>query len=207
MRYKAFAKVNLFLKIVGKRGDYHEIISRFILVDSLYDVLEFKDKTQDCEFELHGDFGCELKSNTIYKTYKAMCEAGYEKELKVFLSKKALYVEKNIPSFAGLGGGSSDSAMFLHMLNKEAKLGLLDEDLAKIGLKVGADVPFFVYGYKSANVGGIGEVVEKFEEEPLKVEIFTPKIKCDTKEIYQAFRKNYLIEPEFAKKLKSMKSI
>lgn len=206
MKDKAYAKVNIFLKIVGTRGNYHELLSRFVKIENFYDELEFKDKKSDSEFELVGDFGCALESNTIFKAYKATCKAGYEKELKEFFAKKALHVKKNIPSFAGLGGGSSDAATFLKMINKEANLGLSEDELAKIGLNVGADVPFFLYGYSSANVRGIGEVVEEFKEEPLKVEIFTPNIKCDTAKVYKAFRQNYMIEPELAKKMAKMSS-
>jgi 4-diphosphocytidyl-2-C-methyl-D-erythritol kinase len=207
MIYKAYAKVNIFLKIVGTRGDYHELVSRFIRVENLYDELKFSDKKEDCEFELVGDFGCDLKSNTIFKAYKALCNAGYEDILKEFFGSKSLHVEKNIPSFAGLGGGSSDVATFLNMINANANLKLSVEELAKIGSSVGADVPFFVYGFKSANVSGIGEVVEEFEEEPLHVEIVTPKIMCDTAEVYKAFRQNFMIEPELAKKMANMSSL
>ena len=202
----AFAKVNVFLKIVGTRGSYHEISSRFILVKSLFDKLYFTPKKNSDKFELYGDFGCNLKQNTIYRAYLAMCDAGYKDKLEKITSKYALHVEKNIPSFAGLGGGSSDAATFLHMLNKKAKLGLKDEELAKIGLRVGADVPFFIYGYKSANVSGIGEIVETFEETPLHVEIFTPDIKCDTGKIYRLFRENYRIDLKLADKMSKMKS-
>lgn len=206
MRYPAFAKVNVFLKIVGKRDNYHEILSRFVKVKNLSDYLEFKDKKTNQEFELVGDFGCKTESNTIYKAYKATCKAGFEDKLKDFFKNHSLHVEKNIPSFAGLGGGSSDAAVFLHMINSELNLGLGEEELAKIGLEVGADVPFFVYDYNSANISGIGEIVEEFEEDLLDIEVFTPNIKCDTKEVYKAFRQNYIIEPVLAKKMSKMKS-
>ena len=204
---RAYAKVNVFLKIVGKRGGYHELLSRFIKVENLYDELEFVDKQNDEEFELHGEFGCPLKSNTIYKAYLSTCKAGFKKELKEFFTCKALSVKKNIPSFAGLGGGSSDAATFLHMINKEANLNLSDEKLATIGLEVGADVPFFIYGYSSANVSGIGEVVEEFVEKPLHVTTLTPDIKCDTGAVYRAFRENYSVDVELAKKMAKMSSI
>jgi len=204
---KAHAKVNIFLKIVGKRGDYHELISRFVKVQNLYDELEFKEKKIDEEFELHGEFGCALKSNTIYKAYEATCKAGFQKELKEFFTYNALHVNKNIPSFAGLGGGSSDAATFLHMINKEANLNLKNNELAKIGLEVGADVPFFVYGYNSANVSGIGEFVEEFKERPLHVETITPNIKCDTGAVYRAFRNNYEVDIDLANKMAIMSSI
>ncbi len=204
---KAYAKVNIFLKIVGKRGNYHELLSRFILVKNLYDELEFKDKQTDEEFELHGEFGCALESNTIFKAYLSTCKAGFEKELKEFFTCKALHVKKNIPSFAGLGGGSSDAATFLHMINKEANLGLSNDELASIGLEVGADVPFFIYGYNSANVSGIGEVVKEFKEKPLQVETMTPNIKCDTGAVYKAFRENYKVDVDLAEKMAKMSSI
>lgn len=206
MRYKAYAKINIFLKIVGTRGNYHEILSRFILVKNLFDELYFAEKKSDEEFELVGDFGCPLFQNTIYKAYEALKEAGFKEEVTKLFQKKALHVEKNIPSFAGLGGGSSDCASFLHMVNCEANLGLSDAALANIGLGVGADVPFFVYNYESANVAGIGEIVEKFDEEALHVEIVTPDIKCDTGAIYRAFRKEYKIDINMAKQMLKMKS-
>jgi 4-diphosphocytidyl-2-C-methyl-D-erythritol kinase len=206
MIYHAYAKVNVFLKIIGKRDNYHEILSRFILVKNLYDVLEFREKTTEDAFELHGEFGCTLTQNTLYKAYKATCKAGYEKQLKELFTQNSLHVKKNIPSFAGLGGGSSDAATFLHMMNKQANLNLDNDKLAEIGLSVGADVPFFIYGYESANVSGIGEIVEEFKEEPLHVETFTPAINCDTAAVYRAFRENYKIDVDLANKMKKMKS-
>ena len=206
MIYKAYAKVNVFLKIVGKRGDYHEILSRFVKVENLYDELEFKEKQSSEEFELKGKFGCSLKSNTIYKAYLSTCKVGFEKELKEFFAYKSLYVKKNIPSFAGLGGGSSDAAIFLQMINKEVGLGLSNKELADIGLEVGADVPFFIYDYNSANVSGIGEVVTEYEEVPLHVKITTPDIKCDTGSVYRAFRDNYMVDIELAQKMAKLSS-
>ena len=207
MTYNAYAKVNIFLKIVGKRGNYHELLSRFVLVKNLYDELEFKEKQSSDEFELVGEFGCELKQNTIYKAYSSTCRAGYEKELKEFFKHRSLHVKKNIPSFAGLGGGSSDAATFLHMINKEANLNIDHEELASIGLEVGADVPFFIYGFSSANVSGIGEVVREFKEAPLHVEIMTPDINCDTGAVFKSFRENYKIDVDLAKKMAKMTSL
>ena len=204
---RAYAKINIFLKIVGKRENYHELLSRFVLVRNLYDEMEFKTKQTNKEFELHGEFGCALESNTIFKAYLSTCKVGFEKELKEFFTYKALHVKKNIPSFAGLGGGSSDAATFLHMINKEVNLGLSNDELAKIGLEVGADIPFFIYGYDSANVSGIGEVVNEFKEKPLHVKIITPNIKCDTKSVYRAFRDNYKEDINLAEKMAKMSSI
>ena len=188
--YKAYAKVNIFLKITGMRGDYHEILSRFVLIENLYDTLSFVPKTEDA-FMIDGNFSCDTKSNTIYKAYLALYEATHSNALKEQMENFAIKVEKNIPAFAGLGGGSSDAATYLLMCNEVLELGLDKKQLATIGAKVGADVPFFVYGYSSANVSGIGEIVLPFEEEPLPIETITPAIEISTPKVYQAFRKHF----------------
>lgn len=187
--YNAFAKVNIFLKITGKRGDYHTISSRFVRVNSLYDTLWFEEKEKS-DFEIKGNFNCPIKDNTIYKAYSALLEATKSEQLIAWMQTHTLCVEKRIPSFAGLGGGSSDASTFLHMCNDILELGLTKETLAKIGAKVGADVPFFVYGYPSANVSGIGEIVESFTEPSLEFEINTPNIDIRTPTVYQYYRQN-----------------
>ena len=192
-KYKAFAKVNIFLKITGKRGNYHEIFSRFMKLPHLYDELSFEQKSEP-GFILHGDFGCNTEQNTIYKAYKALLVVTNSDALANLIETYAIKVKKNIPSFAGLGGGSSDAATFLKMCNNTLDLGLSLNELAKIGSRVGADVPFFIYDYNSANVSGIGEIVEKFNEECLDIEILTPKIEISTPKVYQSFRENFYKE-------------
>ncbi len=206
--YKACAKVNIFLKITGTRGDYHEIISRFMKVPALYDELSFVPKTSE-KFEIIGDFNCETQQNTIYKAYIALKEFTKSESLTKLLRNYGVHVNKKIPSFAGLGGGSSDAATFLKMCNEVLHLGLSKSELANVGAKVGADVPFFVYDYESANVSGIGEIVEKFDEEPLALEIFTPKIEISTPQVYKTYRELYFspIDGFKVDELKRMKSI
>ena len=191
--YKAYAKVNIFLKITGKRGDYHEILSRFVLVNNLYDTLTFVTKQSD-DFEIEGAFSCETKQNTIYKAYIALLEETKAESLERLMQSHAIKVEKQIPSFAGLGGGSSDAATYLLMCNEVLHLGLSRDELATIGSKVGADVPFFVYGYQSANVSGIGEIVEAFDEPALKIKTVTPNIEISTPKVYQGFREHFYKE-------------
>ncbi len=191
--YKAYAKVNIFLKITGKRGDYHEILSRFVLVKNLCDTLTFVPK-EDEDFVILGDFNCATSQNTIYKAFKALLEATRSESLKRLMQSHAVKVEKEIPSFAGLGGGSSDAATYLLMCNEVLHLGLSRDELAAIGAKVGADVPFFVYGHESANVSGIGEIVEAFDEPSLNIQTLTPKIEISTPKVYQAFREHFYKE-------------
>ena len=205
--YTAPAKVNIFLKITGKRGNYHEILSRFMRIDALYDTLCFVPKDEEA-FMILGDFACETKQNTIYKAYSALLEATGSEALKRLMQTYAVKVEKSIPAFAGLGGGSSDAATYLKMCNEVLHLGLSLDELAAIGAKVGADVPFFIYGYASANVSGIGEVVEAFEEEPLDIEVRTPTVEISTPAVYTAFRDGFYKElsAEEVRKLSAMDS-
>lgn len=202
---KSYAKVNIFLKIAGKRDNYHEIVSRFVRVHSLYDVVRFE-KGEFEEFTLEGDFGCETEKNTIYKAYLELYSMF--KNLEEIFKNYKVVVEKNIPEFAGLGGGSSNCATFMLMVNILADLKLSRDELAKIGAKIGADVSFFIYEYDSANVTGIGEIVEKFDEEVLEIQTFTPKIECNTGAIFTKFREEFYkeISKEEAQNLLSMKS-
>ncbi|MEA3371920.1 MAG: 4-(cytidine 5'-diphospho)-2-C-methyl-D-erythritol kinase [Campylobacterota bacterium] len=211
--HKAYAKVNIFLKITGTRGDYHEIISRFMKVESLYDELSFVSKehldAKANEFKIVGDFSCETHDNTIYKAYFALKNATQSESLEKLMQTHAIKVEKNIPAFAGLGGGSSDAATYLKMCNEVLHLGLSVNELAKIGLSVGADVPFFIYGYDSANVSGIGEIVEGFDEELLDFEVFTPDVKISTPKVYKVYRESFYepIDGFETQRLKKMNSL
>jgi len=189
---KAHAKVNIFLKITGYKEGYHTLLSRFMRVEDLYDTIEFV----PCECDSFTIEGCDdipLESNTIYKAYKALNDATGDLDILNFFYKHKVVVTKHIPSQAGLGGGSSDAAAFMRLVKEVCDLMISTDDLAKIGTEVGADVPFFVYNYPSANVSGFGEIVEAFEEVPLDLEIYTPDIKCDTAEVYKTFN-HYLLQ-------------
>ncbi len=190
MTKKSYAKVNIFLKIVGIRENYHLIASRFVRVKNLFDTISFIKKDVD-NFSIEGNFSCILEKNTVYKAYKELEKFD---EVKEFFKKNIVKIDKNIPEFAGLGGGSSNCATFLNMVNQACNLNLSKEELAKIGSNIGADVPFFVYEFDSANVSGIGEIVEEFKEELINIEVITPKIACDTGKIYKNFREKFYKE-------------
>jgi 4-diphosphocytidyl-2-C-methyl-D-erythritol kinase len=202
---KSYAKVNIFLKISNKRDGYHELVSRFVRVHSLYDNISFI-KSSRKAFDIIGEFGCKMETNTVYKAYKLLEK--YD-SVRNFFQSYSVKIEKKIPEFAGLGGGSSNAATFLNMTNKYCNLNLSKDELCEIAVKIGADVPFFVYEYDSANVTGIGEIVEKFDEEILDIEIITPQIKCNTGEIFKVFRENFYkqISNEDANNLLKLKSI
>lgn len=207
-RYKAFAKVNIFLKITGMRGNYHTITSRFMRVSSLFDTLWFEPKLTP-EFEIRGNFDCEIHSNTIYKAYKHLLTYTRSNALSTLMEKYAVCVDKQIPSYAGLGGGSSDAATYLHLCNDTLHLGLSIEELCEIGSAVGADVPFFVYGYESANVSGIGEIVQPYNEKLIDFETITPPIQISTPAVYRYYRDHLYapISTEEASHLESIPSL
>ena len=190
-KYKSYAKVNIFLKISGKRDNYHTIVSRFMKVKNLYDSIELIPDNPN-KFNLLGEFGCELEKNTLYKAYKLLLETS--PKVKELFEKYSIKVEKSIPEFAGLGGGSSNAACLLNIINDKCELKLSKDELSRIGVQIGADVPFFVYDYESANVTGIGEIVEEFKEDILDIKTFTPKIKCHTGNIFTLFREKYYKE-------------
>ncbi len=209
MTAKAYSKVNVFLKVVGTRANLHLISSRFMRVDNLFDTIEFKKKeTPNESFELIGNFGCQTEQNTIFKAYEFLQSHIKNQHLKNFFSNHKVKVTKNIPEFAGLGGGSSDAGAFLNLINKVLQLRVKKDILALIGAKVGADVPFFIYNYKSANVSGIGEIVEEYEEELLDIKTKTPKIECNTAKVYQKYRSDYIdsVNINFINKLSKMSS-
>lgn len=205
MRYRAHAKVNIFLKITGKRGDYHTITSRFMRVNNLFDTLWLEPKSTP-EFEIRGNFDCDIASNTIYKAYKYLLSYTRSHALSTLMEEYAVCVDKQIPSFAGLGGGSSDAATFLRMCNEKLDLGLETEVLAEIGVNIGADVPFFLYDYESANVSGIGEIVEHFNEPLIDFEVITPPLKISTPAVYHYYR-DHLYAPITPKEIHALEAM
>jgi len=188
---KAHAKINIFLKITGHKDGYHTLLSRFVRVEDLYDTIKFV--PSECKtFTIEGCDDIPLESNTIYKAYTTLKEHTSSTAILDFFSKHKVIVTKRIPSQAGLGGGSSDAAAFMRLSNEVCNLQIDTDTLAEIASTIGADLPFFIYNYASANVSGFGEIVMPFEETPLEIELFTPDIKCDTAEVYKTFHK-YLL--------------
>jgi len=188
---KAHAKVNIFLKITGHKEGYHTLLSRFMRVEDLYDTITFV--PYECErFTIEGCDGVPLESNTIYKAYKALNDHTGDLDILNFFYAHKVVVTKRIPSQAGLGGGSSDAAAFMRLVKEVCNLMISTEELAKLGSTIGADLPFFIYNYPSANVSGFGEFVEPFEEAPLALELYTPDIGCDTTVVYKTFKAHLL---------------
>jgi 4-diphosphocytidyl-2-C-methyl-D-erythritol kinase len=186
MKIKAYAKINIFLKIVGHDGFYHLLKSRFMKVKNLYDEIEIVEADK---FNIVGDINCVLRDNSVFKAYVELTKA--YPEIKKWFIGKEIRIHKNIPEMAGLGGGSSDAAAFLRLVNEKSGLNLSKNQLCEIGKKIGSDVPFFIYDYDSANIYGRGDIVEKFDEELLDIEVFTPPIECSTPEVYKIYKEMF----------------
>ncbi|MCF6271035.1 MAG: 4-(cytidine 5'-diphospho)-2-C-methyl-D-erythritol kinase [Melioribacteraceae bacterium] len=138
---KAPAKTNIGLNIVSKREDgFHNLETVFYQIHDLYDVIVFE-KSDKLELILLDDIQELGKNNIIINAVKLL-----EKKVKKDLFCK-ITLKKNIPIGAGLGGGSSDGASTLKAVNKLFELGLRDEELKTLALKLGSDVPLFLYDY------------------------------------------------------------
>lgn len=149
IRVPSPSKLNLFLHITGRRPDgYHELQSIFQLID-LCDWLEFE-QTADKQIQIEGLASVDLEQNLIYRAIQVL------KPYTKAYSGLKIRLEKNIPMGAGLGGGSSNAATTLIVVNQLWDCGLTIEQLAELGVKLGADVPIFVYG-RNAWAEGIGE--------------------------------------------------
>ena len=144
------AKLNLFLHIIGRRADgYHLLQSVFQLIDWC-DTIQLR-RLPENEIHLVNPIpGVKPEDDLVVRAAKLLKEA-YPTKFGVEID-----LTKEIPMGAGLGGGSSDAASTLIGLNALWNLQLDQQSLCDIGLKLGADVPFFIFG-KNAFVEGIGE--------------------------------------------------
>ena len=175
--FPAPAKVNLFLHIVGQRPDgYHLLQTVFRLLD-FYDTIYLK-PTNSKEIKRANDVsGVPEDSDLCIRAARLLqqhtgCAHGAE-----------IMVEKNIPMGGGLGGGSSDAATVLLALNRLWQLNLSREELLGLGLKLGADVPFFIYG-TNAWAEGIGEQLQSIELRDAYYVVLTPDVHVSTAQIF-----------------------
>jgi len=179
---KSFAKINLGLEIYGKREDgYHNLRTIFQTVN-IFDIIKVRDNNSK-GININGiDSSIALKEdNSIFKAFKIISrnydlKCGFE-----------VFVEKKIPVGSGLGGGSSNAAVFLLFLNEYFKLGLSLESLIEIAKEIGADVPFFLVG-GTVLAEGIGEKLSLLDDlEERLIGIVVPDIKVSTSLIFSEF--------------------
>ena len=173
---QAYAKVNLFLYVTEKRSDgYHNIYSLLVPIN-IFDTITI---TYASSTKLTcTDISIQHKNNTILKTDNIL-RSQYS-----LTGNFHIHLDKKIPYGSGLGGGSSDAAAYLKLVNKAAKLNLSNNDMFNIMAQVGSDTIFFLQN-KPAIVSGRGEIIEKTIELPkLFFLIINPNINISTKQIY-----------------------
>lgn len=176
IRVPSPAKLNLFLHITGRRPDgYHELQSIFQLID-LCDWLEFE-QTDDRQIQIEGLSSVDLEQNLIYRAAQIL--QPYAKAPSGLIIR----LEKNIPMGAGLGGGSSNAATTLIVLNQLWYCGLNSEQLAELGVKLGADVPIFVHG-RNAWAEGIGEHLTFIDLDQKQFIVLKPDCFISTQQLF-----------------------
>lgn len=171
-------KINLFLYITGKRADgFHDLQSLFCLLNH-GDTMRFEvqDDNQG-RIELDNTMGMALEDNLIYKAVKLL----QEHSNKAF--SVAIGVDKVLPMGGGLGGGSSNAATTLLMVNHLAKLNINKDTLLNLGAKLGSDVPFFVGGH-NAYVEGRGEFLYPKDIADRYYLVVTPAVHVSTKDVF-----------------------
>jgi 4-diphosphocytidyl-2-C-methyl-D-erythritol kinase len=178
-RWPAPAKLNLMLRIVGQREDgYHLLQTVFQFIDlcdwiTFHPVEDGKVSLREVIPGVPEEEDLTIRAANLLKK-ETGCQFGV-----------CIEVEKNLPMGGGLGGGSSDAATTLLVLNKLWNLHLPIEKLMDLGLSLGADVPVFVYGY-SAWAEGVGEKLEKIELDQQWVVVIKPECHVNTKEVFLA---------------------
>lgn len=182
------AKINLGLNIVEKRNDgYHNLQTVFLPVQ-LCDALEIKTMSElfpsdtNCDLKVSGDgICCNEADNLVVKAYN-MLAADYE------IPRIHTHLYKRIPSQAGLGGGSSDAAFMLKLLDQRFRINAGNAELEKYAARLGADCPFFINA-EPAYAEGIGEILSPVEITDNALSGYTlvivkPQVSVSTKEAF-----------------------
>jgi len=175
--FLAPAKINLFLHITGQRADgYHLLQTVFRLLD-LYDTIQLRPTKDGVIKRINDVAGVPPEQDLCVRAAKLLqqhmhCPLGVE-----------ILVEKRIPMGGGLGGGSSDAATVLLALNRLWQLNLSRKELMSLGLKLGADVPFFIFG-KNAWAEGVGEQLEAINLRDSYYVVLNPNIHVSTAQIF-----------------------
>ena len=186
-KYKIFsnAKINIGLNVFQKEDDgYHNI-------DSIMAPIDLSDEMDITFYSDLGDLKIECSDkniptderNILFKTYKAFLEESKKEKKKI-----DIILKKNIPSEAGLGGGSSNAGFFLKLLNEHYGNIYNESELEELAMRIGSDVPFFIKN-KTARIGGKGNRVEIVENNIKDTIILIKPIEfgVSTKEAYDSF--------------------
>jgi 4-diphosphocytidyl-2-C-methyl-D-erythritol kinase len=182
MRIKSFAKINLGLEVKGKREDNYHEVRTLLQTINFFDVLEFR-STEQSEILLKGDDTTISwdRDNLIFRAALLL------KEQFNVAKGIDIHVTKNIPPGKGLGGGSSNAAVTLHVLNKSWGLRLGKKALMNLGKHLGADVPFFLEGGLCLGSGRGDDIIPLSDVDTLFCLLVLPSFSIQTAHIYSHF--------------------
>ncbi|WP_297597762.1 4-(cytidine 5'-diphospho)-2-C-methyl-D-erythritol kinase [uncultured Cetobacterium sp.] len=188
MEFKVFpnAKINIGLNIEGVLENGYHLLDMTMLPVDLSDILEGKifNETGSLTIKTNKKDIPTDESNILYKVYKE-----FYNKLGITPLKIDIFLEKRIPHQAGLGGGSSDGAFFLNILNDYHKKPFSINELIEIGKNIGADVPFFIINEPS-RVKGIGEEIEVIKNNvKIPIVIIKPNFGISTALAYKEIKK------------------
>ena len=182
MTVAAPAKINLFLEITGKRNDGYHLINTVMQTVSLYDDVTVALDDEENSITLSctdAEIPCD-SSNTAYKAAEEFFSHTGIKRTGVNIR-----IKKRIPSGAGMAGGSTDAAAVIYALNELTDAGLDTDEMAEIGEKIGADVPFCIYG-GTMTATGIGTIFTPLPDMPdCFIVAVKPDFKVSTREAYE----------------------
>ncbi|MBA2689200.1 MAG: 4-(cytidine 5'-diphospho)-2-C-methyl-D-erythritol kinase [Burkholderiales bacterium] len=186
--YPAPGKLNLFLHVVGRRADgYHLLQTIFRFVEG-GDMLRFRVRRDGVIRRTKPIPGVEPEADLALRAARVLQqEAGSSLGADIELAKR-------LPIGGGMGGGSSDAATTLLVLNRLWQTGLTRERLMKVGLSLGADVPVFIYG-RSCFAEGIGDRFQAIELPPAWYVILAPRAAVSTREIFAAAKLTQVAKP------------
>ncbi|MEY4768336.1 MAG: hypothetical protein RL637_975 [Pseudomonadota bacterium] len=178
-KWPAPAKLNLMLRIIGRRADGYHLLQTVFQFVELCDWITFSP-------QLNGEICLKNPLPNIPESNDLTVRAAMLlKKFAGCTQGVCIDVEKNLPIGGGLGGGSSDAATTLVVLNKLWQLNYSIEILMELGLQLGADVPVFIYGF-SAWAEGIGEKLEKIIVPEQWVIVIKPECEVSTQQIFTA---------------------
>lgn len=180
---KAYAKINLGLDVLRKRPDGYHDVSMIMQTLNLHDTINIK-KTKFCSITIRSNlyYLPTDKRNLVYKAVELFCEN------HPIRSGLNIFINKRIPVAAGMAGGSADAAATLKGLNRLFQTGLSLEELMKLGVRLGADVPYCLL-MGTALSEGIGEVLSPLVPMPdCYILLVKPDISVSTKYVYENLR-------------------
>lgn len=179
MLFKAYAKINISLDVIGKRNDGYHMLEMIMQRIELYDILDIVKNNSGINIRCNKSYVPLDERNLVYKAAKLFIDT-YNIKGGVDFN-----IIKNIPVAAGLAGGSADAATTLVAMRDLYHVDINDEELCDLGLKIGADVPYCIKG-GTALCEGIGEKVTQLKSFNGNILVLIkPNFGVSTKEVYK----------------------